>query len=203
MKIDAKNLLVAIILILLMLLVPSFESSRKNDIIAFFGSVLKTVSPLAEQGFLGIISFAVIVAVWDGISVVPIRYAEFLTALCFTTVPEYIVIMLIGKTLGGYLTYKVSNALIKNEDLEDIILNNGFSFYITAISDLVKERPLLYGLIFRMFFPSIMNCLALALLPLNQSQFVFIQFLHALILSWPQAIFDYYPYIDKKVRMVR
>lgn len=48
MKIDAKNLLVAIILILFMLLIPSFESSRKNDIIAYFGTLLKTVSPLAE-----------------------------------------------------------------------------------------------------------------------------------------------------------
>ena len=40
MKIDAKNLIVAIILILFMLIIPSFESSRKNDIINFFGSFL-------------------------------------------------------------------------------------------------------------------------------------------------------------------
>lgn len=110
--------------------------------------------------------------------------------------------MLIGKTLGGIITYKVCNAFIKNEDLEEVILSNGCTFYVTAISDLVKERPLIYGLIFRMFFPSIMNCIALALLPLNQTQFVFIQFLHALILSWPQAVLDYYPYIDKKIKMV-
>lgn len=167
MKLDAKNFLVAVILILFSLLIPSFESSRKNDIIAYFGTLLKTVSPLAEQGFLGILSFAAIVAIWDGISVVPIRYAEFLTALCFSTVPEYMVIMLIGKTVGGIITYKVCNSFIKNEDLEEVILNNGCTFYVTAISDLVKERPLVYGLIFRMFFPSIMNCIALALLPLN------------------------------------
>jgi len=53
-----------------------------------------------------------------------------------------------------------------------------------------------------MFFPSILNCIALALLPLNQSQFVFIQFLHALILSWPQAVFDYFPYIEKRVNII-
>jgi len=169
MKIDAKNLLVAIILILFMLLIPSFESSRKNDIVNFFGSLLNTLSPLADEGLLGILAFSVIVGVWDGISVVPIRYAEFLTALCFHTVPEYMIIMLIGKSLGGIFTFKICNAFIKNEELEEVILSNGCSFYVNAIGDLVRERPILYGLIFRMFFPSIMNCIALSLLPLNQS----------------------------------
>jgi len=134
---------------------------------------------------LGIFAFSAIVAVWDGISVLPIRYAEFLTALCFLTVPEYMLIMLIGKSLGGVFTYKICSTFIKNEELEEVILSNGCSFYVNAIGDLVRERPIFYGLIFRMFFPSIINCIALALLPLNQSQFVFIQFLHALILSWP------------------
>ena len=131
------------------------------------------------------LAFICIVAVWDGLSVVPIRYAEFLTAICFHTVPEYMVIMIIGKTLGGLITYKACNLFIKNDELEQVILSNGCTFYVNAIGDLVRERPLLYGLIFRMFFPSVMNCVALALLPLNQTQFVFIQFLHALILSWP------------------
>ena len=40
LRIDAKNLIVAILLILFMLAVPSFESTRKNDIINFFGQFL-------------------------------------------------------------------------------------------------------------------------------------------------------------------
>ncbi len=186
-----------------MLAVPSFESSRKNDIVATFGWFLNQVYPLTSEGLLSILGFSAIVAVWEGISVVPVRYAEFLTALCFHTVPEYMAVMLIGKTIGGYITYKCCNAFIKNEELEEVILNNGFSFYVSAIGDLVRERPIFYGLIFRMFFPSIMSCIALALLPLNETQFVFIQFLHALILSWPQAVFDYFPFIDKRVSTVR
>lgn len=39
-RIEAKNLIVAILLILFMLAVPSFESSRKSDIIEWFGWVL-------------------------------------------------------------------------------------------------------------------------------------------------------------------
>ena len=139
LRIDAKNLIVAILLILLMLAVPSFESSRKNDIVACFGWILNRVYPLADEGLPGLLAFSGIVAIWDGISVVSIRYAEFLTALCFHTVPQYMMVMLIGKTLGGWITYKLCSTFIKNEELEEVILNNGFSFYVSAIGDLVRE----------------------------------------------------------------
>mmetsp|Transcript_31311 Transcript_31311/g.41441 ORF Transcript_31311/g.41441 Transcript_31311/m.41441 type:complete len:94 (+) Transcript_31311:25-306(+) len=48
LRIDAKNLIVAILLILFMLAVPSFESTRKNDIINFFGWFLNQMQPVAE-----------------------------------------------------------------------------------------------------------------------------------------------------------
>ena len=41
------------------------------------------VTPLADEGLPGMLVFVGIVAVWDGISVVNVRYVEFLTALCF------------------------------------------------------------------------------------------------------------------------
>ena len=168
-----------------MLLIPQFESSRRNDIIRFFGVIVQVITPMADQGLIGILFYAALVSVWDGMSVVPVRYVEFLVAITFNTVPEFIVIMLIGKTIGGFLTYRIANSIIKSDDLEEVILSNSCSFYVHAVSDLVRGKPLFYGLIFRMFFPSIMNCIALALLPLNKAQFVFIQFLHALILSYP------------------
>ena len=140
----------------------------------FFGTVVQIITPLADQGLIGILFYAFMVSIWDGLSVVPVRYVEFLVAITFNTIPEFIAIMLIGKTLGGFLTYRIANTIIKSDDLEDVILSNSCSFYVHAVSDLVKEKPLFYGLIFRMFFPSIMNCIALALLPLNKAQFVFI-----------------------------
>ena len=167
LRIDAKNLIIAIFLILLMLAIPSFESSRKGEIVALFGWFLRLIAPLAEEGLPGLLVFSAIVAVWDGISVVPVRYVEFLTALCYHTVPEYMLVMVLGKTVGGYFTYNVCNAFMSSEEIEGIIFSSGSSFYVSAISDLVRERPIYYGLIFRMFFPSIMNCIALALLPLN------------------------------------
>lgn len=123
--------------------------------------------PVAEQGIFGVVTFAVLVAVWDGISVLPIRYIEFLTALCYHTVPEYMAVMIIGKTLGGFITYKCCNKMIINEGLVDIFLSNSCTFYVDTISELVRDSPIFFGLLFRMFFPSIMASIILALLPLN------------------------------------
>ena len=83
------------------------------------------------------------------------------------------------------MTYKVCRFLIHCDNMHEFFLTNGFSLYANAIQDLVREQPFLYGLIFRTFFPSVLNCVALAMLPLNLSQFVMIQFLHAVILAWP------------------
>ena len=188
---------------MLIIAIPSLEQNHKNEIVVVFGYFLKLVHPMSEQGVPGILFFSCLVAIWDGISVLPVRYVEFLTALCYSNVSEYLVVMLLGKTIGGYLTFKACNRLIKNKKLEEIILNNGFSLYVSSVSDLVRERPLFFGLLFRMYFPSILSCMALALLPLNQTQFVFIQFLQALLLSCFQASFDYFPYIEKKLRNAR
>ena len=79
------------------------------------------------------IFFSGLVAIWDGISIFPVRYVEFLTALCFRNVPEYFIIMLIGKTMGGYVTFKMCNYFVRGEDLEEIILNNGFNMGVVAI----------------------------------------------------------------------
>ena len=183
MKLDAKNLLITLILILVMIAVPQIESTRKSEIANVFGTLLKVLTPMTDCGILGILLYSSLVSLWDGISILPVRYVEFLVAISFTTIHEYVLVMVIGKTVGGLLTYKMANTFMKNEEIEAIIHHS--TFYVAAVSDLILELPIIYGLLIRMFFPSMLNCLALALLPLNQNQFVFIQFLHAMILSWP------------------
>ena len=158
------------------------------------------LTPIADCGLIGIIFYSSLVSFWDGLSVLNVRYVESLVALSFNTIQEYVLVMLIGKTAGGFITYRMSQKLIKNEDVEDIILNHSCSFYVHAVSDLITEMPIFYGLIIRMFFPSVLSSIALALLPLNETQFVLIQFLHAGILSWPQALLDYHPCIDRKIK---
>ena len=174
-----------ILFVLFMIAIPSFEQNRKSDIVNFFGQCLQFIEPLSRQGLPGLLYFCGLVAVWDGISVLPVRYIEFMVALCYQTAPEYITIIVIGKTLGGIFTYKACHAFLQCHDLQDLFLSNGLSLYANAISDLVREQPFLYGLTFRTFFPSVLNCIALAMLPLSLSQFVVIQFLHAVILAWP------------------
>ena len=196
-----KNFITILSMICCMLAVPSFETNRKAEIIEIFGQFLYFIEPIADYGLPGLLVFAGIVAVWDGISVMQVRYAELMVAFCYQTVPEYMVIVILGKTLGGFITYRVCTKVIKNEQLDEII--DGYSCYVSSVRDLIRERPIFFGLIFRMFFPTIMNSPALAMMPINQSQFVFVQFLHALILSWPQAATDYYPFIDKRYKLSR
>ena len=100
-----------------MIAVPSFEQNRKTEIIDFFGQCLQFLEPWSQEGLPGLLFFCGLVAVWEGISVLPVRYVEFMVALCFQTAPEYIVIIVLGKTIGGILTYKACHLFLQFNDL--------------------------------------------------------------------------------------
>ena len=107
-KVNAKNVVMSILLILVIFAIPQFESSRKPDIVFVFGEFLKVLSPVADCGLIGILFYSSIVSFWDGLSVLNVRYVEFLVALSFNTVQEYVLVMIIGKTFGGFITYRMS-----------------------------------------------------------------------------------------------
>ena len=52
---------------------------------------------------------------WDGLTILPAKYVEYMTALSFHTIPEFMAVMVIGKTIGGFITYKGCNYLFANE----------------------------------------------------------------------------------------
>ena len=66
------------------------------------------LTPIADCGLIGIIFYSSLVSFWDGLSVLNVRYVEFLVALSFNTIQEYVLVMLSGKTLGGFITYRMS-----------------------------------------------------------------------------------------------
>lgn len=70
------------------------------------------------------------------------------------------------------------------------------------MQQLICKQPFVYGLLIRMFFPSMLINFFLALSPIARSKFVFIQFLYASIISYPQALFDYYGFLDKKFKFI-
>jgi len=72
-----------------------------------------------------------------------------------------------GKAIGSIFTYKMVNAILRKEDLAELMLSNANSCYFLAVKKKVTKRPFIYGLIIRMFFPSMLNCFCLALLPIN------------------------------------
>ena len=86
MKLDAKNLLITLVLILVMIAIPQIESSRKKEIANIFGTFLQFLTPITDCGMLGILFYSSLVSLWDGISLVPVRYVEFLVALSFNSI---------------------------------------------------------------------------------------------------------------------
>ena len=85
-SVDPINLFFLIFMLLIMIAVPSFESNHKLEIQSHFGTVINELEPLSELGWFSIFFYASIVAVWDGISVLPARYIELFVAISFTSV---------------------------------------------------------------------------------------------------------------------
>jgi hypothetical protein len=85
-SINPVSLILLICLLLLMIAVPSFEQNRKHEIHSIFATIVNTMMPATELGIISILLYASIVAVWDGISVLPARYIELFVAMSFTSV---------------------------------------------------------------------------------------------------------------------
>ncbi len=111
-----------------MIAVPSFEQNRKHEIHSIFAMIVNTMMPATELGILSILLYASIVAVWEGFSVLPARYVELFVAMSFTSVQQFVLIMILGKTLGGYITHKFANSLLKKERLFLIMFTCSSSF---------------------------------------------------------------------------
>jgi hypothetical protein len=184
-SINPVSLILLIILLVLMIAVPSFEQNRKTEIHAIFGTIANSMMPATEFGVLSILLYAAIVAVWDGLSVLPARYIELFVAMSFTSVQQFVLIMILGKTMGGYITHKFANSLLKKERLVLIMFTNSSSFIFQSMQQMICKRPYFYGLLIRMFFPSVLINFYLALTPISKQKFVFIQFLYAAIVSYP------------------
>jgi hypothetical protein len=158
--------------------------------------------PATEFGLYSILLYSAIVAVWDGLCVLPVRYIELFVAMSFTSVQQFVLIMLIGKTLGGYVTHMIANSFLRRDRVLMIMFTNSSNFALEAMQKLICGNPYFYGLMIRMYFPSVLINYYLALLPLSRTQFVMIQFFYALGISYPQALFDYYGFLDKKFKLI-
>lgn len=192
-----------IIILLFMIAVPSIEQNNKTDLHYILGKAINCMMPLTEYGLWSILLYAGIVALWDGFSLLPVRYIELFVAMSFSQVQAFVIIMVIGKSLGGYVTHTLANSILFNKkSFSEVLGTNSQSFVFKSITQLVCRRPYIYGLLIRMFFPSILINYYLALSPLPRQQFIFIQFLFATIISYPQALFDYYGFLDKKFKLI-
>lgn len=77
-------LVILTLILLFMIAVPSIEQNHKTTIQSLLGHTINTMMPLTEYGVWSIFFYAGIVAVWDGFSLLPVRYVELLVAMSFT-----------------------------------------------------------------------------------------------------------------------
>lgn len=206
---DAKSLVITIALILVMFAIPSFETTRKAEIIELFALFAKLTGGISERGFFGMVFYSGLVAIWDGLSVLPVRYVEFLVALNYPHLQDFIIIVVIGKTLGAVLTYRLSYAVLSRDELQHVMLNNTTNFYFKSLESIVSSHPYSFAITIKLFFPSTLasHGLALILSPADSDQrsanrlqqFVLISFLSAILAAIPAATLDFYPYLRNKV----
>jgi len=78
--------------------------------------------PLADTGLPGMLVFACMVAFCEGVSVLPMKYIEFLVGLCYN-LKEYVFVVVIGKTMGALFTYKCANFFMDRTELEEMVFS--------------------------------------------------------------------------------
>jgi len=67
---------------------------------------------------MGYLFYGGLVAIWEGFSILPIRYVEFLVALSYNSYFDFILIIVLGKTAGSILTYKLANLILSKEEMK-------------------------------------------------------------------------------------
>lgn len=106
------------------------------------------------MGTQGVIYFIAIVAVWDGLGIIPCRYSELLVAINYSKTKDYMLIMSLGRAFSGIFTYKIANSVLRKGELEEIYFTHSSSYCMHRIKKYMKRHPLIMGIGFRLFFPS-------------------------------------------------
>jgi len=149
---------------LVLFAVPSVETTRKPEIIELFAIFAQYTGPISQQGLSGYLFYGVLVALWEGFSVLPIRYVEFLVALNYTSYFDFILIIVLGKTCGSILTYRLANYILSKEEMKQVFIATTNTFYFRALESLMADHPYLMSITIKIFFPSILASIGLALL---------------------------------------
>ena len=119
----------------ILFIIPSLESTRRTEIYDALGWIHANIlGHVSKLGPFGMACFIIMVAIWDGLGVLTIRYAELMVALNYDFITEYTFIIICGKTLGAFLTYKISMLTLHEEAVSHVLFANINSYtYLAAI----------------------------------------------------------------------
>jgi len=113
---EAKNIVIVMLITLILFAVPSLENARKTEIIQMLAA-FDQIFHLSNQGVFGMLCYSGLIAVWDGFQILPIRYVEFFVALNYPSYFDFILIVVLGKTLGSLISYQLANYILSKEEM--------------------------------------------------------------------------------------
>jgi len=105
-----------------------------------------------------------VIAVWDGLQILPIRYVEFFVALNYPSYFDFILIVVIGKTMGSLISYRLANYILSKEEMRQVMVNTTSTFYFRAVEMYIRDNPFLICTALKIFFPSILASIGISLL---------------------------------------
>jgi hypothetical protein len=115
--VEAKNLIIIIGITLVLIAVPTIETTRRREIIEMFAMFDQHTGPISDNGAFGMAFYSGLVAVWEGFSILPMRYVEFFVALNYLSYFDFILIVVLGKTFGSIISYRLTNYILSKEEL--------------------------------------------------------------------------------------
>jgi len=158
--------------------------------------------PLSNRGIFGMICYSSLIAVWDGFQILPIRYVEFFVALNYPSYFDFIVIVVIGKTVGSFISYRLANYILSKEEMRQVMINTTSAFYFRAMEMQIRDHPFILCVAIKFFFPSIIASIAISLLLPSRNgrqRYTFITMIAAILGAVPCAIHDVYPFLANKI----
>ena len=202
LKMEAKNIIIVMVITLILFAVPSLENARKTEIIHILAAFDQISGPLSNQGVFGMAYYSCLIAVWDGFQILPIRYVEFFVALNYPSYFDFILIIVLGKTLGSLISYRLANYILSKEEMRQVMINTTSTFYFRAVEMHIRNNPFPLCLVLKIFFPSIIASIGISLLLPSrngQQQYAFISMVAAILGAVLSAIHDLYPFLATKI----
>jgi phage shock protein PspC (stress-responsive transcriptional regulator) len=89
---------------------------------------------------------------------------EFFVALNYPSYFDFIIIVVLGKTFGSLISYRIANYILSKEEMRQVMINTTSTFYFRAVETQIRDHPYIFCITIKIFFPSIIASIGISLL---------------------------------------